>query len=153
MFWLFCFSISNAATQEAMDGDADYQKGMNYFKGVGVEQNYSEAYKWFEIAFVHGNLKAVMPRYDVSQKMSQQEIADAKFEAMRILLPELANASSNVNDLQGLTKIRAVSLQIIDGDKVTFRGESGVSSGMDGTIIPVLPSFGLFVVYPNQTNK
>ena len=52
--------------------------GRAFVKGLGVPQNYVEAHKWFNIAAVQGDTKAVAERNALEKQMTLEERAEAR---------------------------------------------------------------------------
>ncbi|HYA42121.1 MAG TPA: hypothetical protein VEF34_12505 [Syntrophobacteraceae bacterium] len=61
-------------------GDAEQQccLGMDYTIGVGVPEDYVQAYLWFDLATRHGNSKGRELRDKVAQRMTPSQIAEAQ---------------------------------------------------------------------------
>ena len=62
-------------------GDALYNLGLLYSTGQGVELNYVQAHKWFNLAAMQGNDAAREWRKELSKEMSPDEVAAAQREA------------------------------------------------------------------------
>ncbi|MEE4350092.1 MAG: SEL1-like repeat protein [Pacificimonas sp.] len=72
----------------AMGGDADalYELGVAYSAGCdGVGIDLIEAHKWFNLAALKGDDRAVEDRREVSADMTKDEIAAAQREARSFL--------------------------------------------------------------------
>ena len=77
-----------AATAEVIDlavneGSAEslYNLGMLYSTGQGVQLDYVQAHKWFNLAAMQGNSAAKERRAELAREMSGNEIAIAQREA------------------------------------------------------------------------
>jgi TPR repeat protein len=62
-------------------GDALYNLGLMYSTGNGVEMDYIEAHKWFNLAALQGNSAARNWRTELADEMSTEEVATAQREA------------------------------------------------------------------------
>mgnify|MGYP006425779583 CR=1 FL=1 len=58
--------------------DAQTNLGVMYAKGLGVLQNYVQAYKWFNLAVAKGSSNAKKMRNTAENKMTQDQIDEAK---------------------------------------------------------------------------
>ena len=58
--------------------EAQIDIGNLYFKGLGVQQDFSQAHMWFNLAAGSGNNVAAKKRDLVAKKMSAQQISDAQ---------------------------------------------------------------------------
>jgi len=68
--------LRSAATKG--DAKSQYELGMKYKDGDGVPPDKIEGYKWLHKAVEQGYTAAVTARYEISQQMTQKEIALAK---------------------------------------------------------------------------
>lgn len=57
------------------------QMGLIYSTGLGVEEDFVEAHKWFNLAALKGNEDAKLYRKDISEQMSSTEVAEAQKSA------------------------------------------------------------------------
>jgi len=67
--------------REAADqglGDAQFNLGLLYAKGQGVPRNDIQAYMWFELSAAQGDQSAVNIRDATAQRMTPEQIAEAK---------------------------------------------------------------------------
>jgi len=69
------------AAAECGRADALYDLGLCYSTGNGVDLNYVEAHKWFNLAAVHGIKSAALDREELAQEMTPPEIAEAQKQA------------------------------------------------------------------------
>jgi len=82
--------LTEARLREAMMGDSDacFDLGVSYSAGVdGCDLDLIEAHKWFNLAAVRGNERAVECRAEVAEEMSAREIVEAQRLARAILYP------------------------------------------------------------------
>ena len=63
---------------EASDPRAMLALGRLYREGLGVLQDYVEAYKWFNLAASRGNAKAASERNDLSASMTPEQLAEGQ---------------------------------------------------------------------------
>ena len=74
----------NQALREAESqrtGEALYKMGLLYSTGQGVELDYVQAHKWFNLAAMAGSEAARIRRAELAHEMSSDEIAAAQREA------------------------------------------------------------------------
>ena len=79
---------------DAARGDvkALYELGIAYSTGTGgVEIDFIEAHKWFNLAALNGSAMAQECRADIAEDMSAREIAEAQRQA-RAWLADIADA-------------------------------------------------------------
>lgn len=57
------------------------QMGLIYSTGLGVEEDFVEAHKWFNLAALKGNEAAKEYRKNLADEMSSSEIAEAQKSA------------------------------------------------------------------------
>jgi localization factor PodJL len=57
--------------------DSQYNLGILYARGIGVETNMAEAYKWFALASRNGDQEATRKRDDVASRLDRQSLASA----------------------------------------------------------------------------
>lgn len=62
-------------------GEALYDLGILYSTGQGVEMDYIEAHKWFNLAALRGVNEARDWRAEIAREMSMDEIAEAQRQA------------------------------------------------------------------------
>jgi localization factor PodJL len=58
--------------------DSQYNLGILYARGIGVDQNLAESYKWFALAAQQGDQDAAKKREDVAARLDQQSLVAAK---------------------------------------------------------------------------
>jgi localization factor PodJL len=59
-------------------GDSQFNLGILYARGIGVDQNLAESYKWFSLAAAQGDADAGRKRDDVGKRLDAQSLAAAK---------------------------------------------------------------------------
>ena len=86
------FLIESRMADAAMgDIEACYELGVAYSTGTaGVEIDFIEAHKWFNLAALNGNMEAQLCRADIAEDMTAREIAEAQRQA-RAWLNEIAD--------------------------------------------------------------
>jgi hypothetical protein len=86
------FLIETRMADAAMgDIQALYELGVAYSTGTGgVETDFIEAHKWFNLAALNGNTAAQECRADIAEDMSAREIAEAQRQA-RAWLTDMAD--------------------------------------------------------------
>ena len=72
---------AHAAAEAEKTGDALYNLGLLYSTGQGVEMDYVEAHKWFNLAAMQGSQAARSWRAELAKEMTTDEIAAAQREA------------------------------------------------------------------------
>ena len=85
------FLIESRMVDAAMgDVQALYELGVAYSTGTaGVEVDFIEAHKWFNLAALNGSAQAQECRADIAEDMSAREIAEAQRQA-RAWLADMA---------------------------------------------------------------
>jgi TPR repeat protein len=66
---------------ELGEPDALYDLGLFYSTGQGVEQNFVEAHKWFNLAAMRGVRRAQVDRRELARDMSSFDVAEAQRQA------------------------------------------------------------------------
>src|SRR5262249_36697802 len=61
--------------------DSQYNLGILYARGIGVEQNLAESYKWFALAAQQGDQDSARKRDDVGARLDSQSLVAAKLAA------------------------------------------------------------------------
>ncbi len=86
------FLIETRMADAAMgDVTALYDLGVAYSTGTGgVEVDFIEAHKWFNLAALNGSTQAQECRADIAEDMTAREIADAQRQA-RAWLADIAD--------------------------------------------------------------
>ena len=86
------FLIETRMADAAMgDVHALYELGVAYSTGTGgVEVDFIEAHKWFNLAALNGSVQAQECRADIAEDMTAREIADAQRQA-RAWLADIAD--------------------------------------------------------------
>jgi localization factor PodJL len=67
--------------------DSQFNLGILYARGIGVEQNLAESYKWFSLAAAQGDTDSARKRDDVAKRLDPQSLAAAKL-ATQTFTPE-----------------------------------------------------------------
>jgi localization factor PodJL len=67
--------------------DSQYNLGILYARGIGVEQNLAESFKWFSLAAAQGDADAGRKRDDIAKRLDAQSLAAAKL-AIQTFTPE-----------------------------------------------------------------
>jgi localization factor PodJL len=76
--------------------DSQYNLGILYARGIGVDQNLAESYKWFSLAAAQGDQDAAKKRDDVAGRLDQQSLVAARL-AVQTFTPDLpADEAMNV---------------------------------------------------------
>jgi TPR repeat protein len=70
-------AIESGSMGEA-SGDMFYRLGMMYSIGADMPTDYVTAHKWFNLAAMRGNADAARLRREISEQMSETEIAAAQ---------------------------------------------------------------------------
>ncbi len=63
---------------EQRNANAQYDIGIMYKTGVGVPQNYKQAYIWFSLAAAQGNKDAAKKRNLIEKKFTPQQLSEAQ---------------------------------------------------------------------------
>lgn len=87
------FLIESRMADAAMgDIHALYELGVAYSTGTGgVDVDFVEAHKWFNLAALNGSRQAQSCRADIAEDMSAREIAEAQRQA-RAWLADMAGS-------------------------------------------------------------
>ena len=80
-----CF-VDRVVAAEHGEPDALYDLGLFYSTGQGVEQNFIEAHKWFNLAAMRGIRRAQADRAELARDMSAFDVAEAQRQAREWLL-------------------------------------------------------------------
>jgi Sel1 repeat len=76
--------------------DSQYNLAILYARGIGVEHNFAEAYKWFSLAAKEGDKDAAKKRDDIAAHLDQQSLAAARSAIEQWApLPQPADAAPN----------------------------------------------------------
>ena len=75
---LYSYVADRMAQAEAGRAEALYDLGLLYSTGQGVDQNYIEAHKWFNLAAIRGVNRATVDRCEVAQELDTKSIAKAQ---------------------------------------------------------------------------
>ncbi len=66
-------------------GKARYNLGVRYFWGDGVQRDYEEAYKWFDVALHSGYMNAANALRAASFRLTPEGIANAERSSSEFL--------------------------------------------------------------------
>jgi len=75
---LYGYVAERLAQAEAGRAEALYDLGLLYSTGQGVDQNYVEAHKWFNLAAIKGVNRATVDRLEVAQELDKRGMAKAQ---------------------------------------------------------------------------
>lgn len=75
-----CIEQAESGTKEAL-----YDLGLLYSIGQGVDQDFIEAHKWFNLAAIRGMKSAQIDRAEIAEDMSHNEISTAQRMARKWL--------------------------------------------------------------------
>jgi localization factor PodJL len=67
--------------------DSQFNLGILYARGIGVEQNLAESFKWFSLAAAQGDADSVRKRDDIAKRLDAQSLAAATL-AIQTFTPE-----------------------------------------------------------------
>ena len=67
--------------------DSQFNLGILYARGIGVEQNLAESFKWFSLAAAQGDADSARKRDDIAKRLDAQSLAAAKL-AIQTFTPE-----------------------------------------------------------------
>ena len=87
--------LKGLATFDASNADVFYQLGILYSAGGEIPADYVTAHKWFNIAASRGNAEASRMRREISEEMSEAEVASAQ-RAARDWLRSAKDGAGNV---------------------------------------------------------
>lgn len=72
-------ALERADTEQT--GEALYDLGILFSTGQGVDMDYVEAHKWFNLAALRGVVEARDWRAEIAREMSMDQIAEAQRQA------------------------------------------------------------------------
>lgn len=72
-------ALHRADTEQT--GEALYDLGILFSTGQGVDMDYVEAHKWFNLAALRGVIEARDWRAEIAREMSMDQIAEAQRQA------------------------------------------------------------------------
>jgi len=75
---LYGYVADRLMQAEAGRAEALYDLGLLYSTGQGVDQNFIEAHKWFNLAAIRGVNRATVDRCEVAQELDTKGIAKAQ---------------------------------------------------------------------------
>src|SRR5262249_7417999 len=76
--------------------DSQYNLGVLYARGFGVDQNMAESYRWFALAAAQGDADAAKKRDDVGGRLDAQRLAAGKAAVPNWAATPLDDAANNV---------------------------------------------------------
>lgn len=76
--YLYDYVAERMASAEKGRAEALYDLGLLYSIGHGVDQDFVEAHKWFNLAVEKGLRRAEVDRHDVAMELDTQSIARAQ---------------------------------------------------------------------------
>ena len=76
--------------------DSQFNLGILYARGIGVEQNLAESYKWFSLAAAQGDADAGRKREDVAKRLDAQSLAAAKLAIQTFMVEPQPDDAINV---------------------------------------------------------
>ncbi|WCL55719.1 hypothetical protein [Gimibacter soli] len=78
---LYSYVQERMAGAETGQADALYDLGLLYSTGQGVERDYVQAHKWFNLAAIRGVRRAQVDRTELARDMTFAQIAEAQKQA------------------------------------------------------------------------
>ncbi|NVJ98455.1 MAG: sel1 repeat family protein [Alphaproteobacteria bacterium] len=78
---LYDYVADRLAKAENGTPEALYDLGLLYSTGQGVERDYIQAHKWFNLAAIRGLSRAQVDRCELAKDMSRRQIAEAQRQA------------------------------------------------------------------------
>ena len=88
--------FEESRTRDAMAGDSDacFELGVSYSAGTdGCALDLIAAHKWFNIAALGGNERAMECRAEIAEEMSAREIIEAQRQARALLAINVRHAA------------------------------------------------------------
>ncbi|WP_417461080.1 hypothetical protein [Kordiimonas sp.] len=82
---LYDYIADRLAKAEAGAAEALYDLGLLYSTGHGVDRDYIEAHKWFNLAAIRGVNRAEVDRCELARDMDMRDIAEAQRQARKWL--------------------------------------------------------------------
>lgn len=76
--YLYDYVAERMASAESGRAEALYDLGLLYSTGQGVQQDFVEAHKWFNLALERGLQRAEIDRHDVALELDRQGVARAQ---------------------------------------------------------------------------
>ena len=76
--------------------DSQYNLAILYARGIGVEQNLTESYKWFALAAANGDADAGKKRDDVAARLDPQTLNAAKLAVQNFTPEKEPDEASNL---------------------------------------------------------
>jgi hypothetical protein len=69
---------------------AQFNLGMIYVEGAGVERDFVQAYAWFHLAAAQGMEHAAIAKKQLAEALSPEQIAEAETMSRKLVLPQPA---------------------------------------------------------------
>ena len=76
--------------------DSQFNLGILYARGIGVDQNLAESFKWFSLAAAQGDADAGHKRDDIAKRLDAQSLAAAKLAVQTFIAEPQPDDSVNV---------------------------------------------------------
>jgi localization factor PodJL len=76
--------------------DSQFNLGILYARGIGVEQNLAESFKWFSLAAAQGDADAGHKRDDVAKRLDAQSLAAARLAVQTFIAEPQPDDAVNV---------------------------------------------------------
>ncbi len=83
---LYDYVADRMIQAEAGRAEALYDLGLLYSTGQGVDQDFVEAHKWFNLAAIHGVNRAWVDRCEVALELDKKAMERAQRRARRWLI-------------------------------------------------------------------
>ncbi len=117
---------------QAGDSRAMLALGRSYTQGVGVLQNYAQAYKWLNLAASRGEAAAVAERETLTPQMSLQERAEGRKLALEWQPDISAAATSAARPAVGQEDTAAAAIHEVQSTLATLGYQPGPVDGVWG---------------------
>jgi localization factor PodJL len=76
--------------------DSQFNLGILYARGIGVDQNLAESFKWFSLAAAQGDADAGHKRDDIAKRLDAQSLAAAKLAVQTFIAEPQPDDALNV---------------------------------------------------------
>jgi localization factor PodJL len=76
--------------------DSQYNLGVLYARGFGVDQNMAESFRWFSLAATQGDADAAKKRDDIAGRLDAQTLIAAKLAVQTWTTTPLDEAANNI---------------------------------------------------------
>ena len=91
--------------------DSQYNLAILYARGIGIEANLAESYKWFALAASKGDKEAAKKRDEVAARLDQQTFTAAKLAAQTFTAEPESDEATNLKVPAGGWDRAAVAAQ------------------------------------------